>query len=91
MKEWEGLSPEHRQLIEELSNVEHIQWMSWAAAIEKYVPKEIAERWKKNWKPYNQLSEDEKDKDRRWAMCIYSVLQKGLPKCRFCGHDPSDI
>lgn len=89
MKEWEGLSPEYRQLLEELADLEHKQWWAWTLAIEHKLPEKITKHWKKNWKPYDELPEFEKDKDRLWAMNVFSILEKGLPKCRWCGHDPS--
>lgn len=89
MKDLEGLSPEHRKLVEELAELEHTQWRSWTLALEPEMPKEVVERWKKNWKPYAELSEMNKDLDRRWALCVLDILTKGLPKCRLCGDDPS--
>ena len=89
MKEWEKLSPEHRQIIEELADIEHKQWWSWTLALEPKMPKEVVARWKRNQIPYSELSEMDKDLDRRWAMVVYSVFEKGLPICRWCGHDPT--
>lgn len=56
---------------EELADLEHQQWMAWTQHIagewEDYLPVELLVKWEKNWKPYSDLTEEEKDKDRKWA------------------------
>lgn len=68
-----------RKLLEELSDLEHAQWMSWAkdiAKTEKINPKRL-KRWKEDmFKPYSELSEEEKDKDREIATMVLKVIIK---------------
>jgi len=64
-----------KELREELSELEHKQWESWTKYIIENVPIEkrgllyddLRAKWSKNWKPYSELTEEEKDKDRIWA------------------------
>jgi len=72
---------------EELSDLEHQQWMSWTKwiynqfceyAIEgkHLLVEDLVERWKKNWQPYSELDEKTKDADRIWADKILADLEK---------------
>lgn len=82
------------ELIEELSALEHEQWMAWTKSVARklehlkdkvlvedmdvtsavVIIQEILDRWKKNWKFYSELSNDEKEKDREYARKIMDVL-----------------
>ena len=68
-----------KKVLEELSDLEHAQWMSWAkdiAKTEKITPERL-KRWKEDmFKPYSELSEENKDKDREIAMMVLRVLVK---------------
>ena len=68
-----------KKVFEELSDLEHAQWMSWAkdiAKTEKITPERL-NRWTADmFKPYNELSEEDKDKDREIAMIVLRVLAK---------------
>jgi len=67
-----------KKVFEELSDLEHAQWMSWAkdiAKTEKISPERL-NRWAGMFKPYNELSEEDKDKDREIAMIVLRVLAK---------------
>lgn len=68
-----------KKVLEELSDLEHAQWMSWAkdiAKTEKINPERL-KRWKEDmFKPYGELPEEEKDKDREIAMMVLKVLIK---------------
>jgi len=85
----------YHQLREWLSEQEHIQWEHWSKEIahrmerwcnddwskltfEDNVTDQIM-KWKFNWKPYNQLSEDIKDYDRVWADKILDNLPFKCP------------
>ncbi len=69
---------EMKKLREKLSNLEHEQWMSWSKYVAKNneIPKELLEKWKKNWKHYSKLNEKTKDSDRIWADKIIKELLK---------------
>ncbi len=68
-----------KKVLEELSDLEHTQWMSWAkdiAKTEKITPARL-KRWKEDmFKPYSELSEEDKDKDREWAMKVLKIFAK---------------
>lgn len=62
------------QLREELAEIEHNQWMDWSknlATVEKLTPERL-ERWQKLWRPYSELTEEEKDQDRKYADIVLS-------------------
>ncbi|MCD6436254.1 MAG: hypothetical protein J7L15_07680 [Clostridiales bacterium] len=68
-----------KDLIEELSALEHKQWWDWAKDILKTedITEERAKRWKKNsFKPYEDLSEEQKDMDREWAEKVLKIVKK---------------
>jgi|APHM01.1.fsa_nt_gi hypothetical protein len=60
-----------KDTLERLAKLEHQQWQSWTEyLVDEFgdeLPDELVERWKSNWEPYESLSEEEKDKDRKWA------------------------
>lgn len=67
------------KLLEELAELEHIQWIRWTQSVDSNVPPYIVERWRKNWIPYNELPEEEKNKDREFADKIIAILEeKGI-------------
>ena|SRR3990167_6120827 len=72
---------EWEELKEKLAELEHDQWISWSQAITTgmecfgqeskdalfdWCDKKMSD-WKDNWKPYSDLTEKEKDKDRKWG------------------------
>ena len=61
---------EHVQsLRERLAEIEHEQWIAWSKDIAKTegISEERFIRWQKLWRPYNELTEVEKDQDREWG------------------------
>lgn len=63
-------------LREKLAALEHDQWVDWSkdiAANEKLSPERL-ERWKKLWKPYSELTQEEKAQDRVYADKVMKVL-----------------
>lgn len=65
-------------LLEELSSLEHDQWVSWAKSLLKSEPgisKERASRWEKLFVPYSELSEESKEQDREYARKAIGILQ----------------
>lgn len=63
------MSEDEDLLVERLAELEHRQWMSWTKyLVENHdIPENLEEKWKKNWMPYEELPEEEKEKDRKWA------------------------
>lgn len=71
-----GYSPEESQLIEKLAALEHEQWTAWSrdlASKEKLSETRIA-RWAGLWVPYEQLSEEMKEHDRKWARMALDIV-----------------
>ncbi|HLD17920.1 MAG TPA: hypothetical protein VJB99_02480 [Patescibacteria group bacterium] len=66
------------ELRERLAALEHEQWLTWSRALaqECSLPREILERWWKQWKTYEELPEDQKETDRFWADQVLSLLSK---------------
>lgn len=64
------------ELIDKLAALEHEQWMSWAKSILKSedISKERAERWKELFVPYDELTEEMKEEDRKWAQKVLDIL-----------------
>ena len=56
-------------LIELIAELEHEQWVSWANSLlntESLSPERV-ERWNTCLVPYDELSEEMKEHDRKWA------------------------
>jgi hypothetical protein len=60
-------------LIEQLAALEHEQWLAWSH--ELYQMGMWRENWVRCWVPYDQLPEDEKEKDRVWARMVLAVVE----------------
>lgn len=92
----------HRvSLIEALAELEHKQWESWSKSVMKELLKgnpydlialqkrvfALNEKWLVNWKPYEDLTEEPKKKDRVWARKVLRLLlpspRKGVSARRF--------
>jgi hypothetical protein len=68
---------DNENLLEALSALEHSQWLSWRAKLEKQNP-EIPRSAYLNV-PYSKLSESEKEEDRKWARKVIAILkQRGI-------------
>jgi hypothetical protein len=66
-------------LREKLAELEHNQWWRWAKwmAQNETVSPERLQRWEENcFKPYNELTEHEKDKDRLQADLVIDFLKE---------------
>jgi hypothetical protein len=73
-----------QELIEKLSALEHDQWIQYSRSIYRQIkqstsrdnlPKRGADKWQSKWKPYDLLSESEKDKDRIWAKKLLEIIR----------------
>ena len=72
-----------KKIRELLANLEHEQWMAWtkylyANHFHDTIEKLANEKWNKNWKSYNKLSEKLKDKDREWADKVITIIEGNL-------------
>lgn len=66
-----------QDLIEKLAELEHEQWMEWAKNIssKENISEERLKRWKTLYVPYDDLSEEMKEEDRKWARKVVKILQ----------------
>ena len=72
----ENLSEGAKNLIEDLADLEHQQWIHWTKYfLRHHHYKNFRKRWKKQIEtPYNKLSEKEKEPDRVWAKKVLWTL-----------------
>ncbi len=84
-----------RELREKLAELEHEQWKSWTDSVIETLSKgnifdelnDLIGKWKKNFKPYCDLSEEEKDKDREWADKVLKIVSVALDLAFHQGYD----
>jgi len=62
------------EILEYLARLEHEQWMHWSKAIADKVDDDTRTRWSACWMPYEDLTEEQKQKDREWAMKVITIL-----------------
>ncbi|MFW6247355.1 MAG: RyR domain-containing protein [bacterium] len=72
------LENKKEELLEILSELEHIQWMDWANNLMKNenISEDRKRRWNKYCVPYNELSEEVKEYDRVYARKILKEVNK---------------
>lgn len=69
---------------EQLAEIEHKQWIAWSKNIAETENITFArfKRWKLLWRPYSELTEDEKDQDREWGdkalSSFHSAIDEGI-------------
>lgn len=65
-------------LLEELSELEHEQWMWWTKELckKESIPQYIQNRWRKSWIPYSELTEEMKEHDRVWARKVLKIMKR---------------
>lgn len=73
-----------QELIEKLSALEHDQWVQYSKSVYKEIRqsasredllKKAKDKWSIKWKPYDLLSESEKDKDKIWANKVLEIIR----------------
>lgn len=64
-------------LLEQLAELEHQQWMSWAKHLmaTEQLATATVKRWQSYFVPYAQLPEDIKELDRNYARKVLTLLQ----------------
>lgn len=72
----QDLLDDQEELLEKLAAIEHKQWMGWAKNIleTEDISPERAERWKELFVPYEELSEEMKEKDRVEARKVIAAM-----------------
>lgn len=90
-------------IVEKLSELEHEQWRKWSKSVMGELMggpmdthHDVAERvtdkhqsWLEDWKPYAELPEDVKEKDREWARKVLQIIieeARGFECCPYCGN-----
>lgn len=74
-----------KDLLERLAKLEHDQWVEWSKNIaenEKVSPDRLA-RWKTLWVPYDQLTEELKDDDRKYAKKVMDEIWTFLKATKY--------
>lgn len=66
-----------KELIEKLAELEHEQWMAWSMDIasKELLTNERLERWKRLWVPFQELTEEMKEQDRKWAKKVMEIIK----------------
>ena len=67
-------------IIEKLAKLEHDQWIEWAKNIssKENLSSERLARWKKLYVPYEELSEEMKEEDRKWARKVFEIFKEAI-------------
>jgi hypothetical protein len=65
-----------RRLLEDLAELEHVQWMEWTMILAKTETLEPAllAKWKESWKEYSELPEALKEQDRIYARRVLQIV-----------------
>jgi len=64
-------------LLEQLADLEHIQWWVWAADISatENISAKRASRWGSLFVPYKALPEDAQEQDKAWARKVLQIIE----------------
>jgi hypothetical protein len=64
--------------LERLAALEHEQWCYWTRQLVSSgrIPDWLVLRWKANWVPYAELSEEMKEHDRVWARRVVALMEE---------------
>ena len=73
---------EKRQFLEDLAELEHIQWMAWSMHLAKTetLSQDKLDRWKEYWKEYDELTESQKEADRVYARRVIQIVGRYIGK-----------
>lgn len=74
--------PGETELLEELAELEHKQWLNVARAYYHEVSEERREKWRESecFRDYRDLTEEQKEDDRVWARRVIEIVKKHLIK-----------
>jgi len=69
-----------KALEEKIAELEHNQWWSWSEKLSRdiEIPELVKERWEQCWKPYSELTEEQKEEDRFWARKVFQKLKESM-------------
>jgi len=69
-----------KRLLEDLSELEHVQWMEWSMVLAKTETLEPSRlvKWKECWKEYSELTEAQKEQDRIYARRVLQIVGRYL-------------
>jgi hypothetical protein len=68
---------EEKELLEELSDLEHVQWTYWTEHLLKNNDETHRKQWNRQIEiDYKDLTEKEKDGDREWAEKVLKIVKK---------------
>ena len=70
-----SVTPDDAELIERLAHVEHEQWTAWSRSVASDVSPERLQAWQRLWIPYEELSDEQKERDRHWARRALAALR----------------
>jgi len=73
-EERERIQTAIKNMLEQLADLEHEQWMTWSKAVAHEVSDERRQRWLSYWVPYSQLTDEIKEHDRVWAREVISKV-----------------
>lgn len=67
----------NKDLLEKLAKLEHLQWVEWTKYMLNNLTDDNITRWKKQIETnYDNLPNDEKWSDRRWAKKVLELISK---------------
>ena len=68
------------EFFEKIAALEHDQWVEWSQSLAKaeMISEERLARWKTTWKPYEQLTEEQKAVDRKYAVKVFDLIRTEL-------------
>ncbi len=70
----------NKDLLEKLAKLEHLQWVEWTKYMLNNLTDDNITRWKKQLETnYDNLPDDEKWSDRRWAKKVVELISKSKP------------
>lgn len=70
-----------RRATEALAALEHDQWWQWAVSVldaEPGLSHDRAARWRALFVPYTELSEEMKERDRKWARRALAICEQAI-------------
>ncbi len=66
-------------MIERLAKLEHEQWAHWTRYMLDNLTDENIARWRRQIEtPYAELSEEEKESDRKWARKVIEIVARNM-------------